>query len=103
LVYFALAFPLPFSSGLYAQLLFQSGCFDFASPQKVPNGSSTDQGCDNLRPNRQINFLFLQLHRFCIAKEPSNSGPFIFSETQFRLFSERCLRCGKPCNRHAEW
>jgi hypothetical protein len=34
LVYFALAFPSPCDAACYAQLLFQSGCFDFASPQK---------------------------------------------------------------------
>jgi hypothetical protein len=38
--------------------LFRLRCFDFAIPQKVPNGSSTVAAFAKPPPNRQINFLF---------------------------------------------
>src|SRR5436190_4880645 len=91
--------PLPAS---YAQLLFRLRCFDFASPQKVPNGSSTRGAFANLDPNRQIKFLFEPVQRFCISEKLNVSGHF-HALTMNRLFPERRLCRRQSCNRDAKW
>jgi hypothetical protein len=55
---------------------FDLRCFDFASPQKVPNGSSTGLAFANPRANRQINFLFEPMQRFRMAENARVSGHF---------------------------
>jgi hypothetical protein len=57
-------------------LLFRLRCFDFASPQKVPNGSSTVAAFANRTPNRQINFLFGEMQRFCIPEKRQDFRAF---------------------------